>query len=347
MGNTQKELLEGYKQWMKIERGNGKITIRNGIAFSRRFLKWLKSNNVDIENIDQETINRYLLYCHQKYARNTLIPITINLRKLCCHFLGKDLKIKVATAKASNRDKTSLTKKEVEAIFDVSKGHPLETAVLKTLYYTGVRESELINLDITDVDFDRLQITIRHGKGDRSRTVNITKSCAVAIQRWLQVRPKPKEGHENALFISRFSRRISVFYLWNLVKKAAANAGITKNVYPHKFRITMITHMAEAGLSPREIQVQSGHRDITTLVGYIQHSPSRIRQSYERVFGDVKSLDRKPDKGEVIVDNEQYKKMAVKKYLMGEIDSDTLHSILTTIEEKKQEKKSTIDPSYV
>jgi len=350
MGNTQyEEILQRFGQWLKLRRGNSDSTIGNAKQYISHFLRWLEENGVQLGKINQEVVDDYLLYCNNKYARNTLVPITINLRKFCC-FLNKDIDVKVAHVKAPNRDKTALTKEEVKKMFKAVEDNPLESAIIKTLYYTGMRISELINLNVDDVDFDRLQITIKHGKGDRYRVVNITRDCAMAIQRWLQVRPKPKEGHEKALFISCYRQRISDFYLWNLVKRTAAKAGITKKVYPHKFRITMITHMAEVGLSPVEIQAQSGHRDIGTLIGYIQHSTERIRKSYERVFEDGGIEDNVPDERVNIrpeLSNEYYKKIVMQKYLDGEIDIDTLHSLLSTLEKKESERKPPIDPSYL
>jgi len=346
MGNTQKELLEKYRQWLKIERGNSDSTIENSMAFLKIFLTWLDKQKKTIESIDQATIHQYLIHCHDHYSRNSLIPITINLRKFFIHFLSQNIIIKVPGPRAPSRDKSSLTRKEVEAILSAAEGNILELAIIKTLYCTGMRKFDLIGLDISDVDFERLQITIRHGKGDRDRTLNMTRSCAVTIQRWLDARPKPKKGHETALFISGQKKRISGFYVSYLVKKIAAKAGITKNVYVHKFRITNITMLAEAGLSPMEIKAQSGHKDIGTLVGYIQHSPSRIRKSYDRVFGENNHQNIISARNTQMRDTGEYKKLAIQKYLTGEIDNGTLHSILETLEEKKTKRKTSIDPSY-
>ena len=232
-------------------------------------------------------------------------------------------------------------------IFKHASENPLESAILKTLYYTGVRRSELINLNINDCDFERLQITVKHGKGGKTRVVNMTPDCAMAIQRWLKIRPKPLKGHEEALFVSSHKQRINATYLLNVVKRVAAESGIKSKVYTHKFRITNITHMIEAGLSISEIQAQTGHSDIQTLVGYIQHAPSRIRKSYDKTFRDVDENNIEPERETNIPlpDNKQYKRIAMQKYLDGEIDSNILHQILDTIDNKKDGPKH-IDLAY-
>jgi len=347
MGNTQDEILQRYATWLKIERGNNESTIRNTIGVVKRFFKWLRHNGYEIEQINQKIIDEYLYCCYQKYAANSMIPITISLRKFCCHFLRKDVRIKVAIAKPPNRDKTALTKEEIKAMFEVVKDKPLDLAILKTLYYTGMRSSELINLDIEDVDFSRLQITIKHGKGGKYRIVNITRDCALAIRRWLEARPSARYPQaKNALFLSPTGNRLNHSYLNYLVKRTAAKAGITKHVYPHKFRISMITIMAEEGLSPKEIQVQSGHRDIKTLIEYVQHVPSRIRKAYERVFDDADEIYL-PEKRKPIMDTdpEYFKKLAIEKYLMGEMDADELSKFLKTIDNNK--KESGIKPTDI
>ncbi|HEC77081.1 MAG TPA: hypothetical protein ENI33_07490 [Thermoplasmatales archaeon] len=350
MGNMQyeEEILQRYATWLRLERGNSESSIRDSLNKTKQFIAWLEKNGYFIQDIEQDIINNYLSYCYEKYALNSLVAITINLRKFCYHFLKKDVKIKVTTAKSPNRDKTALTKEEVKAMFDIIKGKPLETAILKVLYYTGMRASELRNLDIEDVDFNRLQIRIKHGKGNQTRVVNITKDCAMAIQRWLEVRPKAAPECKNALFILSHGKRFSSFYLWSLVKRVAAKAGITKNVYPHKFRITMITLMAEHGCTPNEIQAQSGHRDLSTLLGYIQHTNQRIRRMYDRVFGDIETLSKQETKTlSIDRDPDYYKKLAFEKYLQGEINSQELSSLLNLIDKQEQEKKELSDIAYI
>jgi len=167
------------------------------------------------------------------------------------------------------------------------------------------------------------------------------------------VRPLPKAGHEKALFISSCSQRISGNYVHEIVKKNAALAGITRNVYPHKLRITNITHMAEVGLSISEIQAQSGHLDTKTLIGYIQHTASRIRKGYDRTFNDLDDTHIGSPRGNPLVNSgnlgkERYRKIAFRKYLDGEIDNRTLHSIFTNLDNEKNQRKQNkvVDLAY-
>lgn len=138
---------------------------------------------------------------------------------------------------------------------------------------------------------------------------------------------------------------ISASYVNKIVKKNTAMAGITRNVYTHKLRITNITHMAEAGLSIREIQAQSEHLDTQSLIGYMQHTESRIRKGYDHTFKDLQETDMDSPGENLLVNTcnlgkEHYRKMAFKKYLDGEIDIKTLHSILLTLDKEDTHTKN-------
>ena len=342
MGNTQEkygDLLERYKRWMRVERDNSESTVKQMIMHTRHFMEWIEREGVNIKDVGQDTVNKYLEECREKYHPNTMVAITANLRKLFIYFLGKDIHIKMVQPKAPDRDKTPLTREEIERIFEVAKEDALTEAIMKTLYYAGVRQAELRNLDLSDVDFYRLQITVKHGKNDVHRVVNITNDCAIAIQRYIVKRPAPKEGHEDALFLTRDGERLKRGTVRYLVKKYAAKAGIKKYVYPHKFRITMITHMAEAGLSPKEIQAQSGHKNLSVLLGYVQHTPQRIRSAYDKAFETEEiSIPKTGDFMEKA--GETYKKQLLKKFLEGEINGKMLDNLMKSMEQNDDGHKN-------
>ena len=99
----------------------------------------------------------------------------------------------------------------------------------------------------------------------------------------------------------------------------------------------MITHMAENGCTLNEIQAQSGHKDVSVLLGYIQHTPQRIRKAYDRVFDDNHDYSPEPKVNVPgIDDSEYYKKMAFQRYLKEEISTETLNTMLHAFEDKEK-----------
>ena len=151
MGNTPEEhdaLLQKYKQWMRVQRNNSENTIETMTKHTKKFIQWMDDNGKTIEDIDQDTVDNYVSYIKQKYSQNSLVPIIANLRKFLIHFLKKEVNIKMVQMTAPDIDKTPFTREEVKAIFREASDSPLAEAALKTLYYSGMRSSELTALNI-------------------------------------------------------------------------------------------------------------------------------------------------------------------------------------------------------
>ena len=165
--------------------------------------------------------------------------------------------IKIKPPKKRVKNKVPLTIEEVKQLFQVSEEDFRDNAVLKVLYYGQLRRSELENLDVEDIDFERQKIRINKGKGNQYDEINIHPDALKSISNYLKVRELPNIGHEYALFLSSERNRIGRTDIHNTVKKYAYKAGIKKRVYPHLFRISSITHMAEKGLNLEEIRMQS------------------------------------------------------------------------------------------
>lgn len=346
---THDQVIEQYKQWMRIHRQNRERTIKNCERFTRMFLEYLDEHNKQLPDIMQKDIDEYIAHMWKHYdSQNSLVPTTSNLKKFIVHFLGRDdIQIRCVAAAPPKRDKTALDMDEVRRLFDAADT-PLRRAVIKTLYYGGMRKKELQCLDIEDYDRTRLQITIKDGKGGISRIVNITEDCARSIDAYLMVRPQPKEGHEKALFLSNRRTRISYSSIYNIVKNLAASVMIEKNTYPHKMRITNITHILEGGGDIKEAQLQSGIRSVRVLMGYTQHTSKKVRENYDKIFGRVSREEPMGPHNKSAVPDDVYRREIVAKYLAGEIDIDTMTNILGLFEtDKKIKHLSSKQPTYI
>ena len=128
---------------------------------------------------------------------------------------------------------------------------------------------------------------------------------------------------------------ISIIFIYMILISTGGHtpseiAGINKKVYPHKFRISMITHMAEhPDCTINEIQAQSRHRDLSILLEYVQHTSKRIRNTYDKIFEREESIIPEIPKPE-FEDADHYKKLAFKKYLDGDLDIHSLNNILSS-----------------
>ncbi len=185
--------------------------------------------------------------------------------------------------------------------------------------------------------------------------MNSTDSFTLAIDNG---RPRPCQGMEDFLLLSSEGNPLSRSALWKMVKLTGFRAGITKNVYPHIFRHSMITHMAEKGLTAPFIQAQSRHKKMETVQKYIHLSHKSVRGEYDKVFEPPSERDAMPAHEkfpEKIGANshESYsadlKERILLKYLDGEISDDKLEKLLSLVDQQHRKgHKNDIDrvPGY-
>lgn len=145
-------------------------------------------------------------------------------------------------------------------------------AMLELLYASGLRVSELVNLELSHVYFDQGFLRI-FGKGGKERLVPTGREALKQMRLYLDhVRgqlPAPKRGDEDIVFLNRRGGRLTRNMVFLIVKESAAAAGITKNVSPHTFRHSFATHLIEGGADLRAVQEMLGHESITTTEIYL------------------------------------------------------------------------------
>lgn len=179
-----------------------------------------------------------------------------------------------------------LSREEVEAVLGVPDvSDPLgirDRAMLETLYATGARRSELVNLDLGDLDAAGSTLHIRHGKGDKSRIVPIGSHALHWLERYLnQTRPKLMlDATEQALFLSGYGERMNSTYLGNWVRRTVEAAQVSRVGSCHLLRHSCATHMLENGADIRFIQQMLGHARLDTTQIYTEVTITALRSVY-------------------------------------------------------------------
>ena len=276
-----------------LSKNSSNSTIQSYIRTVKQFLELLNKNPKDTTTKDIEHFKLHAIQVKQ-YDINTLIP------KYCAintymEFLNKPLRIKPPRKRVKN--KVPFTIEEIKQLFHISQDDLRDNALLKVFYYGQLRRNEVINLNVEDVDFQRQKLRVNHGKGNQYDEVNIHPDALQSIANYLRVRDIPKIGYEKALFLSREGRKISRADINSTIKKYTQKIGIQKRAYPHLFRISSITHMAEKGLNLEEIRRQSRHKRYDTLQSYVQMSDQHIKEAYMKAM----SLDTRPEKSTIQV----------------------------------------------
>jgi len=171
-----------------------------------------------------------------------------------------------------------LSREEVERLIHCADSR-LHRVCILTLYATGVRREELVQLQISDIDRDRMLIRVRQGKGRKDRDVMLSPRLLAELRDyWRSANPKPKtylfprKGTHPDSDVPMESKSI-----WNAVHEAAKRAGLEKRVHPHTLRHCFATHLLESGADLRTIQLLLGHADLKTTSRYLHLSERHLK----------------------------------------------------------------------
>jgi len=181
-----------------------------------------------------------------------------------------------------------LSTQEVDALLAACTGSSGENirdlAMLELLFVTRLPVSELVHLKLREVNLDSGYL-LTLGKGNKERLVPIGESACQRVRAYLEgVRYRlDPDGRNTFLFLSRLGDAMSRQAFWNLIKKRAYQAGISKNISPHVLRHSFATHLLENGADLRSVQVMLGHADLSTTQIYTHVTRERLKRLHQQI----------------------------------------------------------------
>ena len=165
-----------------------------------------------------------------------------------------------------------------------------DRAMLETVYSAGLRVSELVGLNESDVDFEAGVLRVR-GKGRRERLAPIGSFAARALKRWLRVRrldSREPTGPDAPIFLNRFGRRITTRSIGRMIEKYLKLTGLDRRTSPHSLRHSFATHLLDRGADIRSVQELLGHKSLVTTQIYTHVSTAQLREVYQRAHPRAK-----------------------------------------------------------
>lgn len=276
------KFIKNFEVFLRLEKSFSDNTINayiNDLTKLKYFVEEYKSQKL-FTCLSKEDLEDFLIFVAQNNLCSRSQARILSAIKTFYNFLLLDDSIEqnpaedISSPKIDKNLPTILTVEEInlmEKSIDLSKteGHR-NLAIIETLYSTGLRVSELINLQISDIDISNKFLKIT-GKGNKTRIVPISDLMLKYINFYIENMRNflnISKQYQNFLFLNRRARPLTRVMIFTIVKQIAEIAGITKIISPHTFRHSFATHLVEGGADLRVVQEMLGHSSILTTEIY-------------------------------------------------------------------------------
>lgn len=314
-----KKLLVRYLEHCEIEKNLSQGTVKMYDFYLNDFINWstkhLGKENLNVNDLESELVKKYRLALnrrissrsHETYKKTTQKTFLVALRAFLKYLIVEEgfeviSPDQVILGKESDRIPKVLDEKQMEQLFSVQdlnkKSGIRDRAILETLFSAGLRVSEIVNLNIDDINLTTGEFTVL-GKGGKARIVYLSDSAKRWISRYLVTRKddfkplflrysgkKMDEGDKDGK-----SLRLTVRSVQRLVKKYVLRAGIAVDATPHTLRHTFATGLLREGADLRSVQELLGHSNVSTTQIYTHITDPQLREAHRKYHKDVYGSD--------------------------------------------------------
>ncbi|MCX8082237.1 MAG: tyrosine recombinase [bacterium] len=286
---TYKEILNDFLNHIEIERNLSKNTVAAYRVDLEKFGEFLNINNYKLQEIDSEKITIYILFLKKKGLSSSSIVRTLSAVRSFYRFIAGQGIVKSSNASGFESMKFQrtlpevLSREEIDILIkNISEHDKLRNlAIIELIYGAGLRVSEVTDIKLEDINFEKKYIKIR-GKGNRERIVLINQCALSSIKNYLEKRTNGKISTSIWLFPNRSGKKISRQSIWKLIKKISVYLPSEKRITPHTFRHSFATHLLEGGLDLRIVQELLGHKTLATTEIYTHLNRKHIHSIYKK-----------------------------------------------------------------
>ena len=284
------DYISGYEGWLTQEKRASANTLSSYLRDVRQFGQWAEGERLSLVQVNQDDVKRYAQHLEAKGKSNATVVRSVAALKSFYTYMMSIRAVQVNPAKGFTPGRVErklpaiLSNHEVDLFLEQpdptdSKGCR-DKAMLELLYATGIRVSELISLDVQDLNLSASFLRCR-GRS-KERVVPLYKGAVRALAAYInEVRPQLLEDpEETALFVNMNGERMSRQGFWKIVKGYQDKAGIHKDITPHTLRHSFATHLLENGADLRSIQEMMGHSDISSTQIYTRLLNQKIKDVY-------------------------------------------------------------------
>ncbi len=289
-----KKEMEEFLGHLRYEQNASRHTISSYRRDLNQLAAFLAERETRLRKIDHVAIRAFLAHLHERGLKKSSLARKLAAVRSFFQFCLKKgwvddnvAKI-VSTPKQERHVPSFLSEDEMAQFLDLpSSGSPLDLrdkALLELLYATGIRVSELVALNMDDIDFLSEVIHIR-GKGKKERITPISSSALQAIQHYMEFRNKRAENNSHfdsrVLFANKHGQRLSTRSVRRKMDKYLKMAGLDPAISPHTLRHSFATHMLNNGADLRSVQELLGHQSLSTTQVYTHLTTKKLKEVYE------------------------------------------------------------------
>lgn len=284
--------VRDFIHYITIERGLSENTIESYTRDLKKYHHYLVEHDVlDWETVERVHVVNYLYALKDQGKSEATIQRVLSTLRAFHQFLKREKKtthdasLHIDTPKKKQSLPNVLSVNEVALLLDIHVQSPLEArtkAMLELMYATGLRVSECIGVQLSDLHLEIGFIRL-FGKGNKERIVPLGEEASEAVKDYLvYYRPTlMKNKNHETLFVNHHGNPLSRQGFFKLIKQRAIEVGITKDISPHKLRHSFATHLLECGADLRSVQEMLGHSDISTTQIYTHVTNTRLASIYK------------------------------------------------------------------
>ena len=291
MHNTGTTLIENFFKKLQHERQLSAHTISNYRRDLARFTDYLTKHDIsDWSSISETNVRNYISSRHRQQLAARSLQRELSAIRSFFNYLITEQQITYNPAKSVQAPKAkqplpkTLDVDQMQRLLEINDRGPLairDKAILELFYSSGLRLSELVSLDLNQLELKQAIITVT-GKGNKTRRLPVGKKAIEALQNWLSVRRDYIKTENNAVFLSQQGKRLSARSVQQRMRHWAQKQGMASHVHPHMLRHSFASHILESSGDLRAVQELLGHSDINTTQIYTHLDFQHLARVYDK-----------------------------------------------------------------
>ena len=298
MHDDDKQLLSDFLAQLTIEKRASQYTVKSYKRDLNCLSNYCESKSISLwTDLKQTDIRSYMASRHRQGLSSTSLQRELSAIRSFFNFLLKNQLTDnnpgqyIKAPKKTRKLPKTLDVDQIKSLLEAGTNSTIEIrdlAMFELFYSSGIRLSELAQLNLTDIDLTDKSLMVRSGKGGKSRMLPIGSKAVAAINTWLEHRIKSITSTETALFISTRGTRLGQRSIELRLKQWCKKKGIAENIHPHMLRHSFATHLLESSQDLRAVQELLGHSNISTTQIYTHLDFQHLADVYDKAHPRAK-----------------------------------------------------------